>query len=188
MADLKVFYNDNLPLSEYKLKTLCYLRRRNESGEYEFLLGKHYKQQKWNGFGGKVGDKPEFKNESIEEALIREGKEELGIEVVNPEKRAIILFVFSDEEGIENKVLCHVFFAEQWRGEIKGSDELLTPTWFNVHDFPWEEMWPNDRMWLEELLVRPEFLEAEFKFDQVKGLIAEQNKMNWRTIKTTTII
>lgn len=180
MADLSIFYKDGIPSDEYKIKTLCYLRRTNPQGQSEYLLGKHYKQEKWNGFGGKVGDKPEFKDETIEESLEREGLEEFGIRVINPKKRGVILFVFYDTEGQENKVLCHVFFADEFEGEIRASNEMLNPSWFTLDSMPWDEMWPNDRIWLEELLKRDEFLEAEFKFDPEKGLIASETQMTWK--------
>ena len=37
MSDLKVFYKDDTPSNTYKAKTLCYLRRKNAQGDYEFL-------------------------------------------------------------------------------------------------------------------------------------------------------
>jgi len=180
MSDLSVFYKDGTPSDEYKIKTLCYLRRTNSQGHSEYLLGKHYKQKKWNGFGGKVGDKPEFQGETIEQSLEREGFEEFGIQVVNPQKRGIILFVFYDEQGKENKVLCYVFFADNYKGKVKASNEMTNPTWFSLDKMPWDEMWPNDRIWLEEMLNREDFLEAEFKFDPQKGLIASETKMTWK--------
>ncbi|GAB4158115.1 MAG: hypothetical protein Fur003_1860 [Candidatus Dojkabacteria bacterium] len=186
MADLSVFYKDGIPSDEYKVKTLCYLRRTNPQGQTEYLLGKHYKQDKWNGFGGKVGDKPEFKDETIEQSIEREGLEEFGIRVINPQKRGIILFVFKDDQGKENKVLCHLFFADKFEGEITQSTEMLSPTWFTADSMPWDEMWPNDRIWLEEVFKRDQFLEAEFKFDPTKGLIASETKMNWKDFSVLT--
>lgn len=180
MEELKVFYNDSTPSDQYKVKTLCYLRRKNIKGEYEYLLGKHHKQNKWNGFGGKVGDKPEFKEETIEESLQREGLEEFGINVINPTKKGLILFIFIDENNNENKVLCHLFFCEKWKGNVKESKEMLTPTWFTLKEFPWIDMWPNDRVWLEEVLKKDKFLKAVFKFDPEKGLIASESVMVWK--------
>lgn len=171
-----------IPPDEYKIKTLCYLRRINSQNQVEYLLAKHRKQNKLNGFGGKVGDKPEFKDETIEQSLEREGLEELGIKVIDLQKRATILFIFYDENGKENKVLCHVYFAEKYEGEIRAGDGMDNPTWFTLDNMPWEEMWPNDRIWLEELLKRDEFLEAVFKFDPIKGLIASEIKMNWKKL------
>ena len=179
MKDLSVFYKDSPFFDEYKRITLCFLTRKNSEGVYEYLLGMHHKQQKWNGFGGKVGDKPEFKDETIEESLVREGLEEFGIRVLNPTKRAEMLFVFFDEKGKEQKVLCHLFFADTWEGEIKASSEMLTPTWFSLEKMPWSEMWPNDRIWLEEILKREGFLKAEFRFDDRNSLIASSKKMIW---------
>jgi 8-oxo-dGTP pyrophosphatase MutT (NUDIX family) len=177
ITGLKMLYDD-----QYKIETLCYLRRLNANGNYEYLLGKHYKQGKWNGFGGKVGDKAEFRNETVEASLKREGKEEFGIQVIAPQKRGVLLFTFYDENWKENKVLCHLFFADSWAGEVRASNEMLTPTWFDFKHIPWDEMWPNDRMWFEEVLKRDEFLNAEFKFDPMKGLIASETKMKWKVL------
>lgn len=185
MSDLKVFYNDEISSNNYRTTTLCYLRRTNPQGETEYLLGKHYKQGKWNGFGGKVGDKPEFKDESIEESLVREGLEEFGVTVLNPEKRGIILFIFYDDLGQENRVRCHVFFADEFEGEITASTEMLEPTWFTAENMPWDEMWPNDKIWLEDVFISKQFLEAEFKFDPNKGLIASETQMIWKDFPTT---
>ena len=63
-------------------------------------------------------------------------------------------------------------FADKYEGEITPSKEMKTPTWFTLENMPWDEMWPNDRLWLEKLLTSDKFLEAEFRFDPKKGLIA----------------
>lgn len=182
MADLSVFYKDDPRSDEYRLTTIGFLKRMNAQGQSEYLLGRHCKQGKWNGFGGKVGDKPEFKNETIELSLAREAKEEFNIKITNPEKRAIILFDFLNQQGQHNKVLSHVFFVQQHSGTIKPNREIINPTWFTVDRLPWAQMWPNDRIWLEELLTRDEFLEAEFKFDPDKGLLASETKMEWKPL------
>lgn len=180
MSNLSVFYKDGLPTKKYKVKTLCYLTRTNSKGEKEYLLGKHYKQHMWNGFGGKVGDNPKYKNETIEESLVREGLEELGIKIKNPQKRGLILFTFYDEKGEKNNILCHLFFTDEYEGKITASKELLTPKWFTLEKMPWNEMWPNDKIWLNEVLKRDQFLEAEFIFDPEKGLTADNIRMEWK--------
>lgn len=86
MSDLKVFQDG------YEIKTIVYLVKEVD-GQKFILLAKHRKQGKWNGFGGKVGDKEEWKNETIEEGAVREGKEELGITVSNLIKRGVLIFI-----------------------------------------------------------------------------------------------
>jgi len=177
---------DNISLSVFtdgvKLKTIGYLIRKNDRGEREILLGHHKKQGKLNGFGGKVGDKPEHKDETIEEALAREAKEELGVRIISPQKRAEILFIFCDETGSEQQVLCHIYFISAWDGEIRASEELRNPTWFRESEMPWSDMWPNDRLWLEPLLKRTEFLTAEYRFDPKNGLIASESVIEWKEV------
>ena len=151
MSDLTVFQDG------YEIKTIVFLLRTNDKGKREVLLAKHRKQGKWNGFGGKVGDDEKWKNETIEEGAVREGQEELAITVSKLQKRAIIDFLFYHGEEF-NKVQGHVFFASNWKGEIKGVG-MDTPTWFEVERIPWDEMWANDRAWLEPILSSDKFLE-----------------------------
>lgn len=178
MLDFKVFY-DYKAKTDIRQTTICYLRRKNSEGKYEYLLGKHYKQKKWNGFGGKIGDKPEFENETVIESVQREGVEEYGVKVISPTLRAGILFDFFDTEGKENKVFSHVFIADQWEGEVHEITEMLSPTWFTLENIPWEGMWPIDSVWLKELLGREDFLEAEFKFTPESGDLAAETTMKW---------
>lgn len=72
--------------------TLCFLLRETDAGQEVLLAMKKrgFGRGKWNGAGGKVGD------ESIEEAAIRETVEEVGVEVVDLEKVAILTFYFTD--------------------------------------------------------------------------------------------
>ncbi len=63
---------------------------------------------KWNGVGGKVGDKEEHKNETVEESAVREIKEELEVVAKDLEKVADIFFKFPHKP--EWNQHCHVFF------------------------------------------------------------------------------
>lgn len=184
MSKFNVFARDGVRSDEYQITTLCYLKRENPQGETEYLLAKHYRQGKWNGFGGKVGDKPEFRDETIEESLQREGLEEFGIKVIIPEKRGVILFRFFDEQGDEIKIQTHLFFADQFEGEVTASTEMLTPTWFTAENMPWGEMWPNDRIWLEQVIKREQFLEAEFSFDPGMNVISSESVIEWKDLPT----
>lgn len=147
-----------------KTATLCFLLDNNEiclaMKKRGFGVGNY------NGFGGKVGDKEEFKNESIEESLIREGKEEFGITVKKFEKKAKLTFLFPDNPSWDQIV--HVFICTTWVGRPNESEEMK-PYWFKVDEIPYEKMWDDDKYWLPKILNN-KLLEAEFAFD-TKGKV-----------------
>lgn len=163
-------------------KTICYLYRPVGTGEIEILLGMHHKQKKWNGFGGKVADKEEFKGESILEAVVREGWEELSIITKALKERAVITFEFVDHEQQIDRSICHIFFSNSWGGEIKESQELLTPTWFRTTEMPWEDMWQNDRSWLEKILQTDQFLTAHYKFLDPSSETPTFSSESWKSL------
>ena len=174
MADLKVFTDGHEP------KTICYLIRKNKSGQNEILLAKHRKQGKRNGVGGKVGDKEAWKDETIEEGAIREVREELGVEVKDMVERGIVNFIFEMNGKLE-KVCGHIFFITKWEGEPQGI-EVDDPQWFSIDSIPWEELWENDKEWLHPLLDNEfGFLEAEYDFGRTSDeKVAAVNYFKWR--------
>lgn len=104
-------------------------------------------KDKYNGFGGKVGNKEEFKNETVEESLIREGTEEFGIVVTKMKKAAELVYEWKD-----GSKLVHVFVIEEWEGEPRESDEMR-PEWFDIAKLPFEQMWDDDKYWVSDVLT-----------------------------------
>lgn len=113
---------------------------------------------KFNGIGGKVE-----KSETIEEAMIRETQEEIGVTPTNFTKMATITFDewVNDEEKV---VIMSVFIAQSYMGEIVETDEMR-PVWFNLNNIPYEKMFENDKMWLPEVL-KGNKLNAQFTFNK----------------------
>lgn len=112
---------------------------------------------KWNGVGGKIADE-----ESVEESMVREAKEEIGVEI-DPrdlEKIAINKFLFPEKKGWG--LLVHCFIARRWKGEPQESEEMR-PQWFALDKIPYEQMWSDDKFWLPRALGG-EKLKAEFYF------------------------
>ena len=95
-----------------------------------------------NGPGGKVED-----NESSVECVIRETKEEMGIQLKDPQLMGVVEF-FSD--SVRDWVV-FVFSANDFDGSVVESDEVK-PKWVDVDEIPYDEMWSDDRFWLPYIL------------------------------------
>jgi ADP-ribose pyrophosphatase YjhB (NUDIX family) len=128
------------------------------SRKNSILLGmkkRGFGEGKWNGFGGKV----ESNDESIERAVVREIKEECGLNVEHVTKLGILEFEFADVESSyskkANEVLeVHVFrteYSEESMGVAVESDEMM-PKWFDFDQIPYDKMWIDDRYWLQHVI------------------------------------
>ena len=121
-----------------KEKTVCFLVKKKNRQITQICLGmkkKGFGKSLYAGIGGKIGDKVQ---ETIEEALVREVSEEIGVNVLNFTRLGKVTFLFPDKEGWGQ--LVHVFIAEKWEGKPSESKEML-PSWFSLKDTPYEEMW-----------------------------------------------
>jgi len=77
--------------------------------------------------------------------LCREVKEECGLDVdaENLEKVAEIDFEFLNDPVVLH---VHVFKSKKFSGEVAETEEML-PKWFPADDCPFEQMWPDDKIW-----------------------------------------
>lgn len=123
---------------------------------------------RWNGVGGKVEGE-----ETIEEAMVRETQEEIGVTPTRFEKVGDIRF---DEffKGEPTLMHVHVFQATEWNGTPTESEEMA-PRWFNVHDIPFNDMWPDDPYWLPQVLDGKK-VSADFTLDESDTIIKHDVK------------
>ena len=111
---------------------------------------------RWNGFGGKIEE-----GETVEEAAIRELREESGLEATEIEKRGIIEFEFENDPKVME---VHIFHVKSFKGEPEETEEMK-PQWFETHAMPYTEMWPDDIHWIPILLSGKRFT-GTFLFDK----------------------
>ena len=135
--------------------TLLYLLRANQ-----VLLAmkkRGFGVGKYNGVGGKLEV-----GETVEQAMIRETQEEIGVTPVNYQKHGILQFdmYYKGEHVLED---VHVFTATEFNGEPCESEEMR-PTWFAVDKLPLHKMYQTDKIWLPLLLAKRGSLMGSFKF------------------------
>lgn len=153
-----------------KNTTLCYIE---QNGCYLMLhrVKKHQDPNagKWIGVGGKFE-----KNESPDECLVREVKEETGLTLTRWRCRGIVTFV-SDEWPTE---YMHLFTADGFEGQLADCDEGEL-AWVKKEDVPALRLWEGDRVFLE-LLTREEpffLLKLIYRGEALAGAV-----LNGRTL------
>jgi len=130
----------------------------------------------WNGYGG--GIEPEDKNEI--ECLSREVQEECGVKISKEsvEKVAIIDFHNTKSDGEVFVCKVHIFLIREWDGEPKESDEMITPTKFEINKLPTENMMPADKEWLP-LVLEGKKLIAEYYYGPFQKELTGKSKIKF---------
>jgi 8-oxo-dGTP diphosphatase len=120
---------------------------------------------KINGPGGRLEP-----GETPLEAAIRETREELCVEAVNPVLRGELHFQFLDGYSLH----CSVFTAPDCLGEATETPEAV-PLWTPIDAIPYHEMWQDDERWLPGVLAGGQF-RGFFVFD---GDRMEWHRVEW---------
>jgi 8-oxo-dGTP diphosphatase len=137
------------------LATLCYVKHDNHT-----LMLHRIKRTgdihagKWNGLGGKFEP-----GESPEECVIREVREESGLEIVNPRLRGLLMFpAFKG-----NDWYVFVFTAEKFSGELHENEEGFLK-WIPDAELESLSLWPSDHVFLP-WLREEKFFSAKFVYE-----------------------
>ncbi len=147
--------------STMKNATIVLLIKKNEEKITEVCLAmkkRGFGEGRWNGVGGKVKE-----DETIEEGAKREAFEEISVENLNLIKVAEMDFFHASNIEWNQKV--HVFLADKWTGTPIESEEM-NPNWFKINEIPYDEMWPDDSLWIPKVLGG-KLVKAVFNFGDI---------------------
>ncbi len=112
---------------------------------------------KWNGPGGKLE-----KGETPLQCATREVFEETGLTIKNPFYHGVINFHMDGNNEIA--WIGYIFSAKEFSGRLTESPEGKLK-WFDYPELPWDEMWSDDRYWLQHVIDGKRF-EADFYYDK----------------------
>ena len=123
-------------MSVKNLTTLCYI----EKNDCYLMLHRISKKNdinkdKWIGIGGHFEV-----NESPEECLLREAKEETGLTLTSYRLRGIVTFI---TDGLDEAEYMHLYTADGYEGELISCDEG-TLEWVPKKDIANLNLWEGD--------------------------------------------
>lgn len=143
------------------LTTLCYIEQDNK-----YLMLHRVKKQvdvnkdKWIGVGGHFEE-----NESPEECLLREVKEETGLTLLSWKFRGLITFVC---DGWNTEYMC-LYTADEFQGEVTECEEGEL-VWVEKDKLEQLNLWEGDKIFLKLLQEREEFftMKLVYQGDKLK--------------------
>lgn len=114
-----------------------------------------------NGIGGKQDD-----GETIEQTMIRECQEEIGVTPTEYEQVGKIDFDmwYKGEHSIMEMFIYNCY---AYTGQIRETDEIK-PAWYDKNNVPFDQMLADDKLWLPQVL----------QGNKVKGDVKFDNNMN----------
>lgn len=144
---------DNIVMIE---TTLIYLKRNNK-----YLMLHRTKKQndvnegKWLGIGGKLEE-----NETPDECIKREAKEETGLELISYKRRGYIMFYNTKCET--EKI--YLYESDDFSGDIIECNEGDL-SWIDIDKVMDLNLWEGDRIFLKELIKTSNEIKMEFHYD-----------------------
>ena len=148
-----------------RLTTVCYIE--NDRKEYLMLHRTKKKNDqshdKWLGVGGKFEA-----DESPEECMLREVREETGLELREYTFRGIVTFV---SEVWETEYM-NIFTAKFPGGQLADCDEGELK-WVPESRLMDLQLWEGDRIFLRHLIDHDDFFSLKFEYDRDEKLVSD---------------
>ncbi len=142
-----------------RLTTICYI----EKDEKYLMLHRTKKENdqshdKWLGVGGKFEE-----NESPDECVVREVKEETGLTLLSYKLRGVMTFV----SDIWETEYMFIYTADRFEGELTecSEGELL---WVEKSKVPDLNLWEGDILFLKKLMEDSEFFTIKVQYQGEK--------------------
>ena len=153
-----------------KLTTLCYIEKGDSYLMLHRVSKKHdVNKDKWIGIGGHFEE-----NESPEECLLREAKEETGLTLTSWKFRGIVTFI---SEGWTTEYMC-LYTADGYEGEIIPCNEGVLE-WIRKEDLLKLNLWEGDKIFLKLLQENAPFfsLKLAYKGDVLTEAVLDGKKL-----------
>ena len=148
--------------------TLCYVTRGNDVLMLHRVKKKNdINKDKWIGIGGKFEGE-----ESPDECLLREAKEETGLTLTSWRCRGVVTFLC---EGIEGEFM-YLFTADGFEGALKDCDEG-TLEWVSREKLDCLPKWEGDKIFLDLLWQDAPFflLTLQYRNDKLVRAVLDGN-------------
>ena len=144
-----------------KFATLCYVKNHGETLMlHRIKKSNDHHRGKWVGLGGKI--KP---GESPEECVIREVREESGLNIIKPRLTGFLTFPSFD--GIDDWY-AFVFAATEFSGTLIDSPEG-TLKWVTDEEMKQMNLWEGDYIFME-WINQKKFFSAKFIYENMQYL------------------
>lgn len=136
--------------------TLCYITRGNDVLMLHRVKKKNdVNQDKWVGIGGGFEE-----NESPEDCLLREAKEETGLTLTSYRYCGIVTFVSDRWPG----EYMHLFQADGFSGELRDCDEGVLE-WVSREFLDQLPQWEGDRIFLDLMWREVPFFSLKLRYE-----------------------
>lgn len=161
----------------FSLCTLCYMEKDNQYLMLHRTVKKHdINHDKWIGVGGHFEA-----DESPEDCLLREVREETGFTLTSWRFRGIVTFISGD--GCTEYM--HLYTADQWTGEPADCDEGVLE-WVDKKEVWNLELWEGDRIFFRLLEENIPFFSLKLAYNG-NGVL-ENAVLNGKTMELLDIL
>lgn len=138
------------------LSTLCYIEKDNQYLMLHRTKKKNdINKDKWIGIGGKFEE-----NESPEECIIREVKEETGLHLKSYQLRCIVTYVSTNWET----EYMYVFTSNEFEGNLIECNEGDLQ-WVDKNEVTKLNTWEGDKIFIEKMQKDNKFFTVKFEYD-----------------------